>query len=475
MLRVDFSKSRTQYILFLSIALLGSILGIYLGFNGSYLLIAGAILGLIFLFLTITKPWIAVSAFFVLIPLESLYILQGGITSTLTKLMGAYLVFILVINGSLKYLREVFKNIKVLWVLLFGTIGLLSMLVSKDSSASLGYLVTLWMSIVLYFVLIMMIRDTTTLHIAMLAILTGAVISVLSPLVLGFGEIASGGIWERYGGLWGDQNEFAALLLVLIPLSITLFHTFKKRILKTILAFYSAILLMGFMLTYSRGGFIAFGAMLILSMIKLIGGKNRAKILSTAIPCLIIAFIAFYYTIADDFITRIETLRALESRESARVESSLSKRYYYYFELAPELFLERPILGVGFRGSKYYNIYHTVIHNTYLEVLTGTGLVGFIPFMMILFLTWNELRRIQNTKLYNKSQNYTASYASALEIGFLSYLVAGLFVSLDLDKMMWLSITLSSILLNITRIRNTTLHPRVSIGNQPYYWRNAKL
>lgn len=473
MLRENFSKSRTQYILLFLILLLGSVLGIYLGFKGSYLLIIGAILGLIFLFLTITKPWMAISAFFILIPLENLYVLEGGFTSTLTKLMGAYLVFMVIINGSLKYLHEVFTNKKVLWILLYGTVGLISILVSKDSSASLNFLVTLWLSIILYFVLIMMIRDIKTLNMTTLAILTGAVISVLSPLVLGFGRV-TGHIWERYGGLWGDQNEFAAILLVLIPLSLALFFTSKNRILKIILAFYSTILLIGFVLTYSRGGFIAFGAMLILGMFKLISGQNKAKILSVAIPCLIVAFIAFYYTFADEFITRMETLRALESRESVRAESSLERRYYYYFEQSPKLFLEHPILGVGFRDFKSHNIYNQITHNTFLEVLTGTGLMGFIPFIMILFLTWKELTRVENIAQDNEDQIYLASYANALEVGFLSYLVAGLFISLDIDKMMWLSITLASVLLNITRIRNTTLNQRINKPNWPFYGRNTK-
>ncbi|MEQ9620238.1 MAG: O-antigen ligase family protein [Deltaproteobacteria bacterium] len=468
MLRENSSISSIQNILIFSILVLGSIVGIYLGFKGSYSLIIGAILGLIFLFLTITKPWIAIAAFFILIPLENLYVLEGGFTSTLTKLMGAYLIFIVIISGSLKYLHEVFKNKKVLWILLFGAVGLISVLVSKNTAQSFKFVVTLWLSIVLYVVFIMMIRNTKTLNMATLAILTGAVLSVLSPLVLGFGRV-SGYLWQRYGGLWGDQNEFAAILLVLIPISLTLFYISKNRVLKIILAFYSVVLLIGFVLTYSRGGFTAFGVMIILGLFKLVKGQNRTKILAIAIPCLIVAFIAFYYTFADEFITRMETLRVLESPESVRAESSLARRYYYYFELSPKLFIEHPILGVGYRGFQFHNIYNQITHNTFLEVLTGTGLLGFIPFIMILFLTWKELRRVEFIAQNNENQIYLTSYANALELGFLSYLVAGLFISLDIDKMMWLSITLSAVLMNITRIQLLTLNrkPHEQMGS-PY-------
>jgi O-antigen ligase len=417
---------------------------------------------------------IAVAIFFLLIPLENLYVLQSGMTSTLTKLMGAYLAFLVVICGALKYINEVFKNKKVLWLLLYGMIALVSVLLSTNTGQSLKIVITLWLSIVLYFVLIMMIRDVKTLNLATLALLVGAVISILSPVVLGFGRasVTSGSIWERYGGLWGDQNEFAAILLVLIPISISLFFLAKTRFYKLLYAAISVIIFAGFILTYSRGGFLAFSFMIILAMFKIITGKNRARILAIAIPCIIVGLAVLYFTVADEFISRVETLRVLENRESVRTESSLNKRYYYYFELAPKLFVENPILGVGYRDFISHNIYKQVSHNTYLEVLTGTGLAGFIPFIAILFLTWKELRTLAMLVPKDEDVQYLKTYGSALELGFLAYLVAGCFISLDIDKMLWLCVSLSAVLLNITRILYVNGHGNYTKSQYPVYRRS---
>jgi len=450
--RVNFSSTNAQLIIISSLLIVGSIIGFYIGLNGfSKFLIAG-LFGIVFLILTLTRPWIAVTLFFLLVPLESLFVLRGGITASMTKLSGAYLLFIVFISGSLKYINEVFKNKKVLWLLLYGTIALVSVLLSKNVGQSMRFVITLWLSIILYFVLIMMIRDIKTLNLSTLALLTGAVISILSPLVLGFGDVVSGGVLTRYGGLWGDQNEFASVLIVLIPISIAMFYLARKRIHKLLYASFAVLIFIGFVLTYSRGGFLAFFVMAVYGLFKLIRGKNRGRVLAIAIPCLIIASAVFYFTFADKFISRMETLSVLESREAVRTESSLNKRYYYYFELAPELFLENPILGVGFRDFVSHNIYKQIAHNTYLEVLTGTGLAGFIPFMLILFFTWKELRAIGKINPRDENSRYIKIYANALELGFIAYLVAGCFISVDIDKILWLCVTLSAILVNITRM-----------------------
>jgi len=174
------------------------------------------------------------------------------------------------------------------------------------------------------------------------------------------------------------------------------------------------------------------------------------RTLAIALPCLIIGFVLIYYTIGNNIISRMETLRILENQESVRTETSLSVRYYYYFDLFPKLFAEHPLMGVGFRGFVLNNpIYKQISHNTFIEVLTGTGLLGFIPFVLILYLTWKDIRKVRTGIIANKDSYYLTWYSNALEMGMISYLVVGLFYSLDINKILWLIITLSSILLNI--------------------------
>lgn len=437
------------------IVILGMVISLQMSQEGSMPITLLALLAIPAIILFIKYPWMAIAIFFMLIPLENLYVYRGSMTASTTKLFGALLFGLLITSGSLKYISETFFNKKGIWMLIFGGTALLSIFLSNDVRLEKASLITLWLSIILYFVLIMMMRNTRTLHLATIGLIIGGVLSILSPMVLGIGSVLEE---KRYGGLWGDQNEFAAMLLVLIPLSIALFYTTKKGLVKMLLLGCSIMLIAGLALTYSRGGYLAFGVMIILAMFKFITGKNRAKILAIAIPCLIIGSVIFYYTFGNEFIARMETLRHLESRESLRGEGSLNQRFYYYFELGPKIFAEDPIFGVGFRGFILHNPRGQISHNTYIEVLTGTGLVGFIPFIIILYMTWRETRRVERYASTEGNEGYLWCYANALELGLISYLLAGMFISLDINKMTWLLVTLSAVILNISRIHYLAAH-----------------
>ena len=459
-------QDRTFQIIFLSLIFLGIALGIYVGINGLSKELIVLALGVPFLVITVNRPWVALSLFFFLLPMEELF-LRGGSNapSTLNKLIGVYLVFLAVTSGSLKYISEVFKNKKVLCILLFGIVSLISISYSKDLTYVVKWLTKLWLLIILYFVLVMMIRDIKTLNYAFYAIILGAVISVLSPLVFGHGDIVRLHNLVRYGGLSGDQNEFAALLLAVISICIAVIFTAKKQIIKISSIVCCAILFVGFIFTYSRSGYIAFSVILLLSMFKLIIGKNRGKILAIAVPCVIIAFIAIYLTVADRILSRVESLRIVKSEQSVRSESSLHKRYQYYFKIGPEIFKAHPLFGVGFRGFIFYNPYKEISHNMFLEVVTGTGIVGLIPFVLIIFLTWRDLKRVQNISNSDGDGTYLLYYSNALELGFIANVVVGQFYTLDINKTVWLLIALSSVLVNLAAIRE--INPSVRTTDIP--------
>jgi len=467
MQRTNLANTNFQYILILAGVLLGAFIGLFVGFNGVSKIIVVGLFGAAYVLLTIMRPWIAVAVFFAVVPLESLFVLQGSVTATMTKMAGAYLVLLVLLTGSLKYLREVFSSWKVLAMILFGGMTIVSVMVSDKPSFSLPLLLTLWLSIILCFVLILMIRDARTLYMATWALLLGGFFSIISPIFFQYGR-ATGSNLIRYGGLWGDQNEFAALLLVMVPLSVLNVIIAKNKIYKLFALVISVTITLGVILTYSRGAFLALCIMLVFAIFKLSTGNNRIKILAITIPCMIAAFALLYYFFADDIVARMETLSVLASKETVKKDASLNLRYYFYFEMAPKVISEHPILGVGLRQVIFHNPYHYVTHNTYLEVLTATGILGFIPFILIIYLTFKELRIVEKSK--GSDNFYLRSYATALELGFLAYLFAGLFVSVDMNKMLWLTISISAVVFNLYKIQGQAKYgPTSGLREQNYY------
>lgn len=450
MQRTNLANMNFKYILILAGVLLGGAVGLYLGFNGVSKLVVVGLLGVAYVILTIMRPWIAVAIFFALVPLETLFVFQGSVTATMTKMAGAYLVLLVLLTGSLKYIHDVFSSRKVLSMILFAAAAMISVMASENIYFSMPFLLTLCLSIFLCFVLILLVRDERTLYMATWALILGGVFSIISPVFFNLGS-ASGYELTRYGGLWGDQNEFCALLLAILPLAVLNIIISRGKFYKFLSIAISATLTIGVVLTYSRGGFLALCVMIVLAIFKISTGRNRIKILAITIPCMVIAFALIYYFFSAEILARMETLNVLSSQETVAKDESLRLRYYFYFELVPKIFSEHPILGVGLRQIILYNPFHYYAHNTYLEVLTGTGIVGFIPFMLILFFTWKELRTVQ--KYGDGNGFFLRSYASALEIGFLGYLFAGLFVSLDVNKMLWLLISIAAVIFNLHKIQ----------------------
>ena len=460
MLGLNLTDQNFRVLIFAALIILGIALGFYIAAHGLSPIIAAAPIAIVLLFVTINKPWVALFIFFLLVPLENLYVVEAGYQATSTKLVGGYLVFLVLISGNFRYLPEVFRNKKSLWIIAFVLASLLSVLFSDISSILISNLVRLFTLVGLYFVLILMIRDITTLKYCFQALIIGAVLSVLSPLVLGFGTAGGSGL-ERFGGLWGDQNVFAAILLTILPISLVFPLFERNKFYKLIFGTGFLIILGGFFLTYSRGGFIAFLFLSIISLFKVIKSKHRTKILLLAIPLMVLMFTLFYNTIADDYISRVESLRAIQKDGPQLSESSINKRYIYYFKVGPKIFSENPVTGTGIGGFKYFNTYSNQIsHNTYLEVLTGTGIIGFIPFMMILYLSWRELKQVQSASRYLNDLYPLYYYSTALELGFLALLLAGLFISLDFSKILWLAVIFSSVMMNILR-NYTKAHTRV--------------
>lgn len=471
MQRTNLANTNFQYILILAGVLLGGAAGLFLGFNGVSKLVVVGLLGVAYVILTIMRPWIAVAIFFALVPLETLFVFQGSVTATMTKMAGAYLALLVFLTGSLKYIHDVFSSRKVLAMILFAAVAMISVMASENIYFSMPFLLTLCLSIVLCFVLILLVRDQRTLYMATWALVLGGVVSILSPVFFNLGS-ASGYEVTRYGGLWGDQNEFCALLLAMLPLAVLNIIISRGKFYKFLSIAISAALTIGVVLTYSRGGFLALCVMIVLAIFKISTGRNRIKILAITIPCMVIAFALIYYFFSAEIIARMETLNVLSSQETVAKDESLRLRYYFYFELVPKIFSEHPILGVGLRQIILYNPFHYYAHNTYLEVLTGTGIVGFIPFMLILFFTWKELRTVQ--KYMGDKGFYLRSYANALEIGYLGYLFAGLFVSLETNKMLWLLISIAAVIFNLYKIQEQAEYDsRPGSANRGYDYKRS--
>ena len=69
-----------------------------------------------------------------------------------------------------------------------------------------------------------------------------------------------------------------------------------------------------------------------------------------------------------------------------------------YLNLGFDLIIRSPIWGYGFNNFSHFTGFH-YSHNNYIEILTGTGLIGFVLFYLIHFNVFKRLKKIRNDDL----------------------------------------------------------------------------
>lgn len=109
------------------------------------------------------------------------------------------------------------------------------------------------------------------------------------------------------------------------------------------------------------------------------------------------------FDIASQFIPELATfiIRFQQTAEMGDVTLGRTVRFAESFQV----FLENPILGIGWNGSSYYFAQSTGIfinvHNIYIQLLCETGIIGavlyFTFFMYNYFIAWRMLKRVKNS------------------------------------------------------------------------------
>ncbi|MDR3575820.1 MAG: O-antigen ligase family protein [Anaerolineaceae bacterium] len=268
----------------------------------------------------------------------------------------------------------------------------------------------------------------------------------------GFGQaqilnIVTGTDDYRISGPIGDPNFYAQILVVIVPLAFHFLVTEKRLVLKAIAAWSLAVCSFSIIFTYSRGGAIALAVVLI-SMVLYRRPKPLEIILVVALVIGIFAFLPNQYSARLDTITQI-----VSGQTDVREEVSLRGRLSELL-VAWQMFVEHPIIGVGVGNyPAFYQSYSRQIgldprtenrepHNLFLEVAAETGLVGFAVFMMVLYFSYQGIRRAWLV-FKRKELKEVAGLVVAFGIGMAGYLTAALFIHGAYPRYFWLLVGLA--------------------------------
>ncbi|HVP36193.1 MAG TPA: O-antigen ligase family protein [Terriglobales bacterium] len=375
-LNVKNLKRKLIFFFFVQLLLIGGII-LYLGFDSRYLfIISSAIILLVTATLLYVKAphWIVFcNILLVALPAYRFLSIRSidwmGLGLTLSVLFSWFL------DGNSQFWLKRIDLYIVLYLCLILISGLASGNLNPNSRITLYGFIT-------FFAARSFIKNNKQLRIAFLLIPIYGLLLILQ-MAAGFArhhpELLTFSFSRKEADVsWGSTNYLAALLVLVIPLTLSLFFTVRKIRWKILLFALITTMIIGVFWTVSRTGALCLGIIVITWLLNL----NKRKVL------VLLAVLLMAYLLLIPFINKVES--RFSSHDVASYLSALER--YNLWEGSWKIFKQNPLIGVGMYNAEvvtFLKSRSTDPHNLVLKSLAETGIIGFI----LLLLIFQELFR----------------------------------------------------------------------------------
>jgi len=264
----------------------------------------------------------------------------------------------------------------------------------------------------------------------------------------------------RLVGVVGDPNFFAALIVPAVVLASVLRSTTRGSA-RLLLAAAVLVLLVALAATQSRGGLLAVVAA-VLAAVVVMRGRRAAVLGAGAVGLLVVAV---WFSANPGSLKRLQS--AEQDRGNGRqdlwlVASRMSEQY--------------PLTGVGLEnfavrsgeyvrrpgGLPYVDLVVDrphVVHNTYLQMLAETGIVGLTLFMAVVGAAVSSARRAAR-RFQAAGERDLATLARGVLVADVGVLTAALFISAQATATVWVLLALGPAMLGLACARRHPIAPR---------------
>jgi O-antigen ligase len=337
-----------------------------------------------------------------------------------------------------------------LTMLLFVAWAVLSFAWAEDGGAVLSSVFRYALAVILVLVVYTAVQRERDVMFIVVALVLGAfcagVYGLLNPPQAQFGQI------QRVSGTLGNPNELASALVLGIGLSGGLAAVAKNALTRAAAIGIGGVCLLALLLTGSRGGLIALGAMLVASVIL---ARGRRLALTMVTLTVLLAGIGWLVMAAPR-----------ENRERLLHPGSGSGRTDIW-TVGSRMVNANPVKGVGAGNFSVSSIHYLlqpgslpnsqyiadspkVAENMYLEVLAELGIVGAILFVTI--IVFGLGCSIEALSRYRKlGARHMQALTLAISVSLIGLLAADVFAAEEYARELWLLVGLGPALLAIAK------------------------
>jgi O-antigen ligase len=347
---------------------------------------------------------------------------------------------------------------RLLLVLVLFALWLTLSLLWASSPGDVGAGLKTWLIAILSFILVVTtLRNPRDVAIIGIAFIVGAVISVafgiasgaLSPTAESVGEVTGQG--GRFTGGGGDPNVQAAGFIVAMFLCAGFWGLARRRLARLGLVLAFIVVAIGFFATQSRGGLLALAVAAIAGLVMLPRQRKRLIGLTTAAG----VGLGIVAVVNPNAIARMTNIGGGSSGRND------------VWQVAWTIFKRHPLKGIGLNNFEVIEPHYTLnsgtlsrveliadkphlVHNVYLQLLTETGIVGFVIFLMVIVASmrasWLAAKRFDASGHVGYGD-----LARATLMASIAMLAAQFFISDGDDWRLWILLGLGPVLLSLAR------------------------
>lgn len=282
-----------------------------------------------------------------------------------------------------------------------------------------------------FFVVFNLVDDEKSALRVIYALAMVLVATVLTELLVTYRLISLQTIQIDFEGRsagFGEPNQYAAYLVLMLPLLLCFFFLSKSPFRKLLVLGGYLVGLMALVVTGSRGGMISYVLSVLVHFFLLSRNRiirmGKGVVLVTVLLLLVVASAA----LAPQQVTEALS-RKMDVRKSRSMYEYTSGRTMI-LEKGLELFAEHPFLGNGLNAFmplliQRYRV-KAVSHNEYLGYLVNQGIVGLVLFVALFVSIWRRFFRLTRYRVDPYWQIIYIGYAA----GLAGYMVAMLGVNI---------------------------------------------
>jgi probable O-glycosylation ligase (exosortase A-associated) len=310
-------------------------------------------------------------------------------------------------------------------ILLLSLCALLSVPLAMDRAEAWSSFVEFLKVVVMFIVMVNVVRTQRRLRILLfLSLAVGCVVSAgaINDYRLGHFTVAGDRIAGIIGGMFANANDMALHLVMMTPISIALFFGTRSIIKKAFYGAFTAIMVVGNVVTFSRGGLLGLVAAMAVILWKL-GRRHRLLVFVLALS-LAFSLVAF---MPGTMVERLSSIFDPTSDVSGGA-SAISRRALLFRSLL--VMSRHPLLGVGMGNFHSVSIHEQVSHNAYTQVGAELGIAAMLLYIMLITTAFKRMRGIERETPEAKQSRSSFYYLSvALQASLVGYMVCSFFIS----------------------------------------------